>query len=1023
MLFLASGFASLLLEVTWARQLSLVTGSGVRTSGAVAALMLGGLAAGAALAGFRVDRMRRPLRAYALAETGIALWAGATPFLLPFLSRLLPVLHEGSSTGLDFSWRALLIISILVLPASLLMGSTTPVMTRAHCLMSPSGLSRETTARSLGLLYGWNTLGGAAGALAAAFAILPHLGLRATIFLAAGIDLVVALGAGWIRVPAATSSAASLPSTKVATRLPPERRVRSVRIRTALVLAGALGATCQVAWTRLLTLYFGSSVQGLALTLAVCLLGLAAGSLGMTRLLSRGAMQGRWDRRLWSLAAGSLVLTLPMWGVLPVLVVLAQARLGASFAMGLVLQALLCSILVLPTAIALGALLPALVDSLGGGVRGPGEASASGYALDSAGSVLGGLAASYFLLPALGASAMLRMVVVLFAMLVLFQPLRSVWRRSRSRVAQPLLASAVIGSLALLLPRWDPLLVSSGPLLYGPSYVRAGGATWSGVHEAMRRRGKLLFFDEGPDATVTVRQSPTGGRSLQINGKTDASDSGDLSAQMLAGRIPALLHAAPARALVIGLASGTTAAAVVTQRLARLDCVEIVPGVARAAAQFESIQGGILHDERFHLFLGDGRSFLQQGRDLYDVIVSQPTNPWIAGVTNLFTREFFQAVHRRLAPGGVALVWVQGYAMAPEDFKSVVGTFRDTFSQAQLWEESAGGGDYFLVAQRGGAPPRLSDIATRWSEAPGSGQAEVLAGFPDFLGRFLASGAALEAFSREAPRITDDNLRLEYSAPREIWKNRLPELLASLEAIRQSPVQLFPDLAEPAHRLLRSDLARRERGRRERIRIAVSLRREDLEALGSPGLSSGLHQIRAGRAARALPFLAQARLEAPRAPVVPLLQGWILLGEARPEDAERAFRAARSLDSGDSHAAGGLGIALYRQGRLEEAAGAFQEAMKADPHDSYSVSNLGAVRLAEGRDSEALALLERALRMDPGHDSARINRGVALARLGRVEEAIGEYRRVLEKDPENDDARYNLARALERLGKTAGVRT
>ena len=161
------------------------------------------------------------------------------------------------------------------------------------------------------------------------------------------------------------------------------------------------------------------------------------------------------------------------------------------------------------------------------------------------------------------------------------------------------------------------------------------------VEEAMRRRGRLRFLEEGPEATVTVREGALGVLSLQINGKTDASSGGDLSTQILAGRLPALLHPAPLRALVIGLASGTTAGTLATEPLERLDCVEISPAVARAAPLFSAWNGGVLSDPRFHLRLGDGRAYLQGTSARYDLITSQPTNPWIAGVTNLFTQEFF----------------------------------------------------------------------------------------------------------------------------------------------------------------------------------------------------------------------------------------------------------------------------------------------------------------------------------------------------------------------------------------------
>jgi len=1017
-LFFISGFSSLILEVTWARQLTQLTGSGVRATASVAAVTLAGLALGAWLGGWRSDRLVAPLRVYAWVEMSIGAWALLTPVLCAWAMRLAPRVQVFSSGSVESAAGPLLASILLVLPGSLLMGATTPLMVRADFSLAGSHLEDGSAGLRLGWLYGWNTLGGAAGALSAAFLILPAMGLRSTSLLVAGIDiLLAALALALARVGAKQlSDRDPHPGTTsprgVSISHPPEVR----RFLVALFLAGAAGAICQVGWTRLLVLYFGSSVQALGLTLAACLAGLALGSAGCAAALRRSASPVRISSMLSGAAAGLLLLSLPLWGKLPALAAMAQVYFGASFAGALALQAGLCALLILPPAAAFGGLLPALTATLRAGGASTGRTAGNGYALDSAGAVLGGLTAGFVLLPRWGVEALLRWAIVAAVVLLILLALSS--RRSLLAMVRTSTLGGALGCAAILLPSWDPLLLTSGPLLYSAAYVRAGGMSWKGVQEAMRRRGRLLFLDEGTDATVSVRRTPAGNLSLQINGKTDASDGGDLPAQILAGEIPALLHAAPSRALIIGLASGTTAGALADHPVDRLECVEISSGVARAAQLFETANRGVLSDPRFRLLLGDGRTYLQQTTETFDLIVSQPTNPWIAGVTNLFTREFFHTARERLSPGGVLAVWVQGYAMHPDDFKSIVATFQEVFPDCQLWEESAGGGDYYLLGRKGGGAPDLQAVAERM-ESSGPLQAELaragIGGMADFLDRFIASGKTLQQFSHSAPRISDDNVRLEYTAPREIWSHRLPELLSSLEAIRQSPATIFPEILDPAHADLRSSLADRVRGRRERIRLALSIRPQDMEALASRSLSTALNLIRMGAPEKAPPLLRLARREAPGAPVVPVLLGWILLNDGKVEEAELAFREALSLDARSAGAAEGLGLALYRQGQLEPAASAFHEAVTAAPGDADPLANLGAVRVAQGRYREALELLDRALKTDPRHLSARINRGVALARLSRVNEAIQEYEMALRLDPDNEDARYNLQRARERL--------
>lgn len=1015
-LFFVSGFSSLLLEVTWARLLTQMTGSGVRATATVAAVTLAGLALGAWLGGRRCDRLAAPLRAYAWVELGIGAWALLTPALAAWTRRLAPLLQVFGSGEVDRASGSLLTSVLLVLPGSFLMGATTPLMVRADLSVAHLNLAGESAGLRLGRLYGWNTLGGSAGALGAAFIVLPAMGLRTTCLFMASLNLTIAA----LALSLARRQANRGPSTVAAQE---ERRAASPLQSAgngitllALFLAGAIGAICQVGWTRLLVLFFGSSVQALGLTLAACLAGLALGSSGCARALRSCPSPGRISSMLCGAAAALLLSSLPLWGSLPVLAAMAQVYLGASFAGALALQALLCVLLILPPAAAFGALLPALTATLRAGEAATGRTAGSSYALDSAGAVVGGLVAVFVLLPRWGVEALLRWAVVAGTALLIVLAL-STSRSLRGKVGAGALCG-ILGCGAVFLPSWDPLLLTSGPLLYAAAYVRAGGMSWKGVQEAMRRRGRLVFMDEGADATVSVRRTSVGHLSLQINGKTDASDGGDLPAQILAGEIPALLHAAPSRVLIIGLASGTTAGSVAGHPVERLECVEISSGVARAARLFQVANQGVLSDPRFNLLRGDGRTYLQQTSDLFDLIVSQPTNPWVAGVTNLFTEEFFRIARERLEPGGVLAVWVQGYAMHPDDFKSIVGTFQEVFPQCQLWEESAGGGDYYLLGRRGGHAPDLQEVARRM-ESSESVQADLaragIGDLADFLARFVASGAALERFSRSAPRITDDNVRLEYTTPREIWGNRLPQLLSSLEAIRQSPAIIFPEILDASQKEFRASLAKRERGRRDRIRLAISIRPQDLEALASPSLSTALNLIRMGVAEKAPELLRQARREAPFAPVVPLLLGWTLLNDGMVEQSEPAFREALSLDSSSVGALEGLGLALYRQGKLEAAHGAFQAAMALSPGDADPLANLGAILVAQRRYREALELLERALAMDPHHLAARINRGVALARLGRVDEAMREYEAALQQDPDNEDARYNLQRARERL--------
>jgi Flp pilus assembly protein TadD len=251
----------------------------------------------------------------------------------------------------------------------------------------------------------------------------------------------------------------------------------------------------------------------------------------------------------------------------------------------------------------------------------------------------------------------------------------------------------------------------------------------------------------------------------------------------------------------------------------------------------------------------------------------------------------------------------------------------------------------------------------------------------------------------------------------------MPELIASLEEIRESPLAYFPASAGSEGDALRARLEDLESRRRMRIRLALSLRRADFGAFSSPELSAAAAFLRRGLPDAALPLLRRARSLAPEAPALALLEGWILLGRGDEEEAGQAFREARRLDPASAEAANGEGLAAWRSGATERAKSFFLQAAALAPDDPEPPNNLASVLLSEGNEKEALLWLERVLAAHPRFVPAKINRGVALARLGRIEEAVLEYRQALALDPGNADALYNLERSRERMRERGGTGT
>jgi len=280
---------------------------------------------------------------------------------------------------------------------------------------------------------------------------------------------------------------------------------------------------------------------------------------------------------------------------------------------------------------------------------------------------------------------------------------------------------------------------------------------------------EIVYYRDGISSTVSVHREGNN-LFLRVNGKTDASTSGDMPTQLMLGHLPLLVHPAPREVAVIGLGAGVTAAAVAKHPVTRLDVVEIEPAVVEASRFFTKVNDGVLGDPRVRTVLADGRNFLLTSSRRFDVIISEPSNPWIGGVASLFSREFFLLARERLRPGGLMLQWLQAYGLTPDDFRMVVRTFRSAFPATTVW--NIGGGDFRLL---GAAEPVVVDLhRIKGFDRLSAGAARDLdrIGLRDWagvLGFYILSEEDTARFAATGPLNTDDRLALEFSAPRALY--------------------------------------------------------------------------------------------------------------------------------------------------------------------------------------------------------------------------------------------------------------
>lgn len=769
-LYVLSGAAALILEVTWSRLFTLQLGHTTGATSTVLAAFMGGLAAGAALGGRvaeRVDR-KRALRLYAMLEVVVAISAVTLPIVLAVADPLLAWAYADGSGGWRFGVvRVVVSLAALAVP-TMAMGATYPLAMRALVV------DQMRAGQAAGHLYAANTLGAATGALAAGFVLLPAVGIRMTTFAAVALNVAAAGIAWWLaaRLPEAGAQSGRVTvTTKVSLhRIPAISRYPWVGVVAAATF-GVVALANQVAWTRVIALIVGPTTYAFSAMVGVFIAGLAVGAVMGTRL-ARGPRAALWLAVMAMGAGVAIALSIHFTGRLLLWNALAAASDGMSAASGASAaagtagveafgaivwrQIAVAAALTGPLSVASGAAFPlALVVASSGGLLLTPLRLSSVYAANTVGAIAGALLAGFVLVPAFGLETTLRitaLAIVSIGAIVLFF--------SKQRIVA-LAAGAVVAAGVFALGSWDPALLSSGAYRYAPAIADERDL------EAVLTAGDLLFYDEGAAGTVAVRRLG-GTTSLVIDGKPDASNDADMLTQKLLAHLPLLHHEAPRRALVLGLGSGVTAGAALTHPITALDVVEISPGVVSASNYFRSENRAALADPRTRLLVADGRSHLRLASSSYDVVISEPSNPWMAGVASLFTREFMTSVRERLAPGGVFCQWTHTYDMSRDDLRSIVATFTSVFPHASLW--LVGESDVLLIGSASPLSADASALGRRYINPDVRDDLRTVAvgGIQDLIGLRVADAAALRRYTMDAPVQTDDRMALEFSAPRSL---------------------------------------------------------------------------------------------------------------------------------------------------------------------------------------------------------------------------------------------------------------
>jgi spermidine synthase len=990
-LVFASGLCALVYQIAWTRDFRLVFGASTGASAAVLAIFMGGLGVGGIVLGKRAERRARPLDLYARLELMIALSTAATPALLWLARRAYFALGGTVTLGTigGAALRLALATLVLAIP-TLLMGGTLPAAARAV------ETDDDDARRSVALLYGVNTLGAVVGCVAANFFLLEALGTHLTLWGACLLNALVGVVARSLArsLPAVAADAAPS-STEIAPAAP-----RALVLAAASVVGFAF-FLMEIVWYRMLGPLLGGTIFTFGLILAVALFGIGIGG------AAYGAFFANRPARLAAFAITCLIEALCVAvpyaiGDRIALLALLVRPVGSLGFGGYVLGwTAVASIVVLPAAVIAGLQFPMLIALLGKGKRSIGRDIGAAYAFNTLGAIAGALAGGFGLLPLLSATGCWRLVVML---LVATGVVAMVKAATRERRVTTLGGAAALATAVLTMLRadgptaaWRHSAIGAGRA--SPYAVASPNAATAFVRDARRR---IAWQVDGVESSVAIDSDS--GYAFVINGKLDGHARQDAGTQVMGGLLGAILHPNPKSAMVIGLGTGSTAGWLGrVPSIDRVDVVELEPAILEVARWCAPANEDVLSNPKVHVARGDGRELLSVSRSRYDVIFSEPSNPYRAGIASLYTEEFYRAVAAHLESGGIFLQWVQAYEVDARTVRTIYATLASVFPSLETWQ--AKDEDVILVAS---AAPIAHDLAALGARIEREPYARALrnawrvSNASGFLGHHLArpSFARAIAEAHHGDLNTDDEPVVEFGFAKSLGRDTAFGSGAILDLSRARHESL-PDLAgvSAEHVGFAQAAVWIESGLPAHANLSLSHElQERLRMMGlwARGDTRGAYAIWTAPLPQDAP---------PRTPLMPLEEEIVAEIVAQHGEREEARRAIESLRAWNPTLADGLtGVALARDRRSEEALAAFVSSFTRYRSDPWPlllsmVRILGAAQELARTDVRAVVPLLRALEAPFALDllhGERLAARVALARRLPLQKGCADVLRPLE---------------------------
>ena len=960
--FFLSGSIGLSYEICWIRKASLVFGSAMFAISTVLAVFFGGLALGSFLFGKYSQRVPRPLKIYAMLEMGLGILAILSPMMFTVADSLFGLFYHSILHSFPLlSFTRFIIVSLILLPPTILMGGTLPLFCRQYVL------NKDRISLSVGLLYGVNTLGAAIGCALCGFYMIPNIGINVTIYVCGILNLMIGLVIWKLPLSAPNMQVIEVPKNHKNEKnlsAPIIKRYWTILVGFLFFLSGFVILGNEIIWSRYLSLIVYNSVYTYTLTITVILIGIVVGSALTAKFFDKTVRR--------PLIFGSVQMAIGI-------TVLMALMLPSSFWSNVIdstklttLIWMVCIVLLLP-AILSGISFPLAIRMV---VEEPSRAG-SGVgimtAINTVGGIIGSLVVGFFLLPIFGLQ---KSVMIITAI------------------------SLVIGFIS-----WF-FLEPSRPSISKYTIVIIILLVWLGIpyvtetkipENFLASQGQLIDFREGISSFVSVIKK---GEELQLAVDRAWQGSDRKGHQVMAAHVPMLLHPDPKSILVIGLGAGQTPSRFLMYDIEHLDCVEIEPEVIQLAKAY--FPSDWMQDQRTSFIVEDGRNYITHIKKKFDVISIEVGQVYRPGVAPFYTSDFYQRARLRLKENGIICQFVPISFFSLKEFQTIVASFLESFPQSVLWYNTR---ELLIIGNRSNKIKlskkrfdmlNLDKSINRDLDFAYWGGINHRLNRPEvFLGGFLVGPEGLAKLSEKAKIYRDDVPFIEYSTVRQA----LPATPA---------INLISKNVDPVSNILNFAIDEKL------VLLSQSIREKNLGntlALDLIALNSTCSK--GSRPEYSIDLLLKLVELNSENVNFNLKLAAALEKHGKYDEAISYYHQALKIAPDSAEANYDLGNILASQGELQEAIKHYQKAVSAEPNFAKAHYNLGNALAELNKKDDAIAHYQKALNIEPEFFDAHINIGITLEEQDKIAEAIHHYKKALAIEPKSPFVLEKLARTYK----------